>query len=116
MSRLLRFLVLPLFVAVVGLPIFGAHQTYADPRDFTLVNNTSQTIIELYVSPSSTDDWQDDLLQGEQIRPGSSIDVTFGRFNPNTCIYDIMVVTIFGDSGELDNVDLCNTTRVTFND
>jgi hypothetical protein len=115
MSRLVRLIVLPLLLAVIALPL-ATHKTFADPRDFKLVNNTSQTISELYVSPSTTDDWEDDLLQGDSIRSGSSFNVTFGRFNPNTCIYDILVVTIFGDSGELDGVDLCNTNTVTFHD
>ena len=48
--------------------------------------------------------------------PGDSVNIHFGTFNPSTCTYDIKVVGKDGSVGELDNVDLCSTTTVTFHD
>jgi hypothetical protein len=104
-------------IAAVALAGFGVHRVSADPRDFTLVNNTGATVFTaVYVSPSSADDWQDDVLQQDVLLPGDSVDINFVGFNTNTCTYDIKVVGKDGSTGELDSVDLCSTTTVTFHD
>jgi hypothetical protein len=98
----------------------GARNAFADPRDFTLVNGTSGVIFsEVYVSPSASQDWEDNLLTSNQVvMPGASLNVTFGRYNPSTCTYDVQVkgydAAGNSSSGELDNINLCTTTTVTF--
>jgi hypothetical protein len=118
--RAVRLLALPLLV--VGLMLAtGARHAMADPRDFTLVNGTSGVVFsEVYVSPSSSNDWEDNLLSNSNVvMPGASLNVTFGRFNPSTCTYDVQVkgYDAAGNSstGELDNINLCTTNTVTFN-
>jgi hypothetical protein len=112
----LRYLALPA-IAALTLAFFVAHPAQADPRDFTLVNGTSATtLVEVYVSPSSAADWQDDVLGQDVLLPGDSTDINFVGFNTNTCTYDIKVVGKDGTTGELDKVDLCSTTTVTFHD
>jgi len=104
-------------IVVLALATVAIPSAHADPRDFTLVNGTGGTVItEVYVSPSSADDWQDDVLQQDVLLPGDSVDINFTGFNTSTCTYDIKVVGKDGSSGELDSVDLCNTTTVTFHD
>lgn len=116
MAKGLRVLAVPAIVAL-ALLVHGSRSASADPRDFTLVNGTSDTtFIDVYVSPSSSDDWEDDVLGQDVLLPGDSTDINFVGFNTNTCIYDIKVVGKDGSTGELDSVDLCNTTTVTFHD
>jgi hypothetical protein len=112
----LRYLALPA-IAALTLAFFVVHPAQADPRDFTLVNKTNGTVItEVYVAPSSSSDWQDDVLDQDVLLPGDSVDINFVGFNTNTCIYDIKVVGKDGTTGELDKIDLCSTTTVTFHD
>lgn len=87
----------------------------ADPRDFTLINNTGTIISEVYVSPSNTMDWGDDVLGLDILLPDETVDISFQRFTPGTCLYDIKVVTDEGNEGMLPLVDLCETYTVTFN-
>jgi hypothetical protein len=116
MARLFRYAASPL-LAIILLASFQARHVVADQRDFTVINGTAATTFtELYVAPSSSSDWEDDILGGDTLRPTERINVHFGRFNPSTCMYDIKVVGKDGTTGELDNVDLCSTTTVTFHD
>ena len=116
MSKYCRYLVLPVIVALLGLGL-GVRHAAADQRDFKLINGTNDvTITELYVAASSSDDWEEDVLGSDVLLPGESVNVHFGRFNPSTCTYDIKVIGKDGSTGELDEVDLCSTSTVTFTD
>jgi hypothetical protein len=88
---------------------------FADPRDFTLINNTSQVITEVYVSASNQTDWGEDVLGRDVLMPGENVDIAFQRFTPGDCLYDVKVITESGAEGELGQVNLCETTTVTFN-
>ena len=54
-----------------------------DKLDFTLVNKTGLTIVELYVSPTSDDSWGDDILGQDVLKDGEDVDITF---SPKTII------------------------------
>ena len=89
---------------------------FADPRDFELVNNTGSDIEEIYVGPSNQVDWGDNLVPDGKILPhGNTVPINFKRFVQGDCLYDIKVVTTDGDEGELSQVNLCETSTVTFN-
>lgn len=100
-------------VAMVGLAAAGSGTAHADVRDFTLYNDSAVTIYYVYVSPSDTSDWGDDVLGTDVLLPGDSVDIVFRRFD-GTCYYDIKVVGENGEEGFLWAVDLCSTTYVTF--
>jgi hypothetical protein len=87
----------------------------ADPRDFTMVNNSSSTIEYLYVSPTSWNDWGNDVLGSTVLLPYRRVNVTFSRFRAGNCLYDIKVITRAGRSSMLKSVNLCTTTTVTYN-
>ena len=89
----------------------------ADPRDFVLINNTGQTIHNLYVSPSNQTEWGDDVLGQDILGDGENVTILFpaARFTAGDCLYDIKVVTETGAEGELGQVNLCETHTVTFN-
>jgi len=86
----------------------------ADPRDFVLNNNSAVDLAFVYVSPTATDDWGDDILGSGLLPAGQSADVTFKRFDGETCSYDIKVMGVGGEEGYLYKVDLCTVSRVTF--
>ena len=88
----------------------------ADPRDFTLINNTSTTIAYIYVSPSASDEWGDDVLDEDVLEAGQQVNIVFpgGRVKAEDCSFDIKVVTTEGAEGKLSDVNLCQTRTVTF--
>lgn len=99
-------------VAVVGLAA-GAGTARADVRDFTLYNESNVTIYYVYVSPSNTSEWGDDVLGADVLLSGDSVNIVFNYFD-GTCLYDIKVVGENGEEGFLYSVDLCSTSYVTF--
>jgi hypothetical protein len=100
--------------ALVALFGMNTAAVRADPRDFTLVNASGSAIYYIYVSPTDTSDWEEDVLGSDVLMSGSSVNITFSRFTAGRCFYDIKVVTGDSREGYLWNVDLCSTTTVTF--
>lgn len=103
--------------AFLSLTLIAAAATsaLADPRDFTLVNNSSSDVVNVYVSPSSVTNWGDDVLGSAILPSGNSIDISFDGAM-STCSYDVKVNDDSGSTGYLRSVDLCNTDTVTYHD
>ena len=59
--------------------------------DFTLVNKTGYAIHELYVSPSKSDDWDEDVLGQDRLENGQSLELKFNK-NAKATKWDIRVV------------------------
>jgi hypothetical protein len=104
--------------AMLALMMVGVSVTtaFADPREFELVNNTGLDISEVYVGPSNEVDWGDNIIPEGKILPhGNAVPIAFQRFVEGDCLYGVKVVTVNGQEGELNQVNLCETTTVTFN-
>ena len=84
----------------------------ANHLDFTLYNESSQSIHYLYVSPARSDDWGDNILNNT-LRSGGYTRITFpNQNNDSPCIYDIAV--IFSDRRvSKSRVNLCESSSVT---
>jgi hypothetical protein len=116
MRKLIGAPLLALLLVAFSLGTVAAEAVRADPRDFTLVNESSVTIAYAYVSSTDITDWNDDVLGDDVLPPGRRVGVTFTAFTPGTCAYDIKVVGLGGETGYLWAVDLCATATVTFTD
>ncbi len=84
----------------------------------TFTNDTGYDIIELYISPSVSDDWNDDLLQGMTVRNGSSMEVSVPLIEGDTPFYDVLAIDVDEDRYELFEIDLSpasdRTVTMTF--
>jgi hypothetical protein len=109
-----RFAALPAAVALLA--ALWALPAFADPRDFSVVNSTTVVLSHVFVSPSDTADWGEDIMGRDVLNPDETVNVTFGKFDSNSCLYDVKVLGQQGQSGVLYKVDLCTTTTVTFSD
>jgi|SRR5580692_3882500 hypothetical protein len=82
-------------------------------QDFKLVNKTGYELKALYVSPSKSDDWQDDVLGQDVLGDGQTVNV---HFNPkaNVCTWDLKVVYSDDDSSAVwEKVNLCTIEKIT---
>lgn len=108
----------PLFSLLVSISLFAlsTQAALADPRDFTLINESNVTLTHIYVSPSDMSDWQEDVMGRDVLPPGDSVDIVFpsGSFAPGDCLYDIKVLARDGREGYLYKIDLCSTSTVRF--
>lgn len=81
-------------------------------QDFTIVNNTGQTVMTLNVSPSDQNSWGPDIL-GQGVLPnGQQGQVQFAR-GQEQCNWDIRATFEGGQTGDWRGVNLCETTTIT---
>lgn len=82
-------------------------------QDFKLVNKTGYELKALYVSPSKSDDWEDDILGQDTLDDGQSVNVHFSP-KAHTCKWDLKVVYADDNSSAVwGNVDLCTIEKIT---
>jgi len=98
------------FAALVALT---ATPALAEDLVFTLVNDSSHTITEMYVSPVGVDQWGENILFGA-VEPGVSGDVTIAD-GLDVCDYDLRFVSAEGGEAE-QSQNLCDMAIFTVTD
>lgn len=86
-------------------------QTQAS-ADFRLVNRSGRTIQQLFVSPSSDQNWGADRLGQNVLPAGRAFNVTLPR--DGNCVYDIRVVYDNNTAAEKRNINTCQIQDVIF--
>jgi hypothetical protein len=81
-------------------------------QDFTLVNKTGVIINTVHISPSSSDDWGEDILGRDALDKDQDCDI---KFHPreNVCKWDLKVTDTSGNSLEWTDLDLCKAVKIT---
>ena len=80
--------------------------------DFTLVNKTGYTIKEIYVAPTSSDNWEEDILN-EPLKNGESLDVSFVPTEKSKK-WDLRIVWADGDAPVVwTGYDLTEISKLT---
>lgn len=82
----------------------------AGTQDFMLVNQTGVEIYSLYLSETTNDDWEEDVL-GDRVLPhGSRLDINFhGR---NACMWDMLITDSDDNEIEWTAINLCEASVV----
>jgi hypothetical protein len=80
--------------------------------DFRLVNRSGRTIQQIFVSPSSDQNWGADRLGQNVLPPGRAFTVTLPR--DGTCVYDIRVVYDNNTAAEKRHINTCQIQDVIF--
>ena len=81
-------------------------------QDFTLVNRTGVEINSVYITPHSSDDWEDDILGQDTLPNGDSVDIQFSR-KEKAKLWDLRVEDRDGNSIEWENLNLLEISKVT---
>jgi len=85
---------------------------FADERNFQLVNGTGRTIAQVFISPSDTNDWEEDVLSVDVLPDGETANIHFVD-DLDECVYDIMIVHDDGDRAVWGGINLCETSFVS---
>lgn len=96
------------FVALM----FVALAAFAGDQDFVLVNETGLTIVEFYCSPTTTNNWEEDILGVDTLNDGEEVEISF-ESGEEACDWDFMIVDEDGDKIYWAGIDLCETESVT---
>jgi hypothetical protein len=107
----MKTILIAAFAAIVACasPVFAQDAK----QDFKLVNKTGYELKALYVAPSKSDDWEDDILGQDTLADGQVVNV---HFNPKTktCTFDLKVVYSDDDSSAVwSKIDLCTVEKIT---
>jgi hypothetical protein len=89
----------------------AAHAALAD-LELLVVNHGPGAITQLYVSPSSADEWGDDRLAGDTLAVGKSYRVHLPR-SPD-CRFDLQVIYDDATREESHGIDACRNRQITF--
>jgi hypothetical protein len=90
----------------------SAGAALASDLDFTLVNKTGYDIKSIYVDPSNSNEWTDDILRGT-LQDGQSVFIEFSG-KTNICKWDLKVAWVEDyDSTFWKSINLCNVSEVT---
>ena len=103
-----------IILAVSAIAVLVAATAYArsGKQDFTLHNDTGVEIHELYVSPVTTDDWEEDILGQDTLADGDSLKITFDDRDKHVH-WDLKVVDSKGNSIEWHDLNLIEISEVT---
>jgi len=82
-------------------------------QDFSLVNKTGYELGKVFVAPSHSDDWADDVLGQDTLGNNEVVDIKFHRAN-KTCQWDLKVVyTVDGSNAVWHDINLCKVEKIT---
>jgi hypothetical protein len=101
--------------AALGLGLAFAAPVVAQEarQDFDLVNKTGYDISHVYVSPSKSDDWEEDVLGKDVLNDGDEWEIKFQRAT-KTCKWDLKVVYADDNSAAYwKGIDLCKVAKIT---
>ena|ERR1700736_5943810 len=104
-----------IFAAIAAATLAFAAPAGADDakQDFKLVNKTGYELKALYVSPSKSDDWEEDVLGQDTLDDGQAVNVHF-KAKTHTCKWDLKVIYSDDDSSAVwHNIDLCTVEKIT---
>ncbi|MGI8787570.1 MAG: argininosuccinate lyase [Pyrinomonadaceae bacterium] len=93
--------------------LFTASSFAQATQDFTLHNETGKTIKEVYVAPTASNDWGDDVLGADDtLGDGEDVDIVFNRRN-KVNNYDLQVTFSDGKSSIWTKFDLSTISDIT---
>jgi hypothetical protein len=99
--------------AVAAAMILAPTLASAAPQDFTLDNATGYDLKNLYIGPTSSNDWGDDILGQDTLVNGQSVEIHFPGGRGETCQWDLKVTYNDDTSHEWRDVNLCAISSVT---
>lgn len=70
-----------------------------------IINETEHNIVQFFASRIGTDDWEEDILDVDILKPGESVNVNFDK--SDFCLYDFKAVFDDGDTLIRNRVNVC---------
>src|SRR5580698_4005803 len=103
-----------LFAAFAAVLAIASPASAQDAKqDFKLVNKTGYELKALYVAPSKSDDWGDDILGQDVLSDGQAVNIHFSP-KVKTCTWDLKVTYTDDNSNAVwEKIDLCSVDKIT---
>jgi hypothetical protein len=112
MKNLVNRTRITLALGVIAMFVTATSFARAGKQDFVLHNETGVEIHEVYVSPVTADDCEEDVLGKETLPEGDSVKITFDDRDKHAH-WDLKVVDGKGNSIEWHDLNLVEISEVT---
>jgi hypothetical protein len=99
--------------AVAAVMLLTPTLASAAPQDFELVNDTGYELKNLYISPTTENEWGDDVLGQDVLQNGQTVKIHFPEGRGEGCEWDLKVTYSDDTSHEWGKVNLCSISTVT---
>lgn len=96
----------------LGLLFAPVPATGAD-RVVEIINETGQTMTQFYASVTSTNSWEEDILDEDVLEDGDSVDINIDD-GSGKCVYDFRAVFESGASAIKRGVNVCQISTFRF--
>ena len=106
-----RTLIPPFFALLAAFLIQPAVAGACD-KNFIVYNESAGSITQLYVSPHSSDSWEDNLLSSSSIEPDTQWRINMQSDTRDLSLYDVKAVLDDGTKVEGGKINLCRATKV----
>jgi hypothetical protein len=80
--------------------------------DFELLNRTRYVVTHIFVAPSSSDDWGEDIMGKDVLGAGESVEIEFSR-SERDCRWDLKIIDEDEDEIEWTGLNLCTASHIT---
>jgi hypothetical protein len=111
----MRNKILFLFILIAGLSLFSAKNSSAQALTYDVVNNTGVTLVDVFVTPSETNNWGNDILPNSLFENGSTISVTIPADYGSTCMFDMKITDAAGGHVTFTGIDACRLITLQIN-
>ncbi len=107
------------FRAAAAIAVFAAASLLtaasasAEDRRVRIINETRYTIVRFYASNVSENDWEEDILGRDVLRPGQSVTVNVDD-GTGYCLYDFKAVFDDGDELVRSRIDVCKISSYRY--
>jgi hypothetical protein len=91
-----------------------ASSASAEIQDFYIRNNGGNFIHYIYVSPSSSSGWEEDVLGSDVMDPYSELRINMIGYGYDECLFKVKIIDGNGYKREYYEVDLCEVLYIEF--
>ncbi|OIQ69511.1 hypothetical protein GALL_488870 [mine drainage metagenome] len=99
--------------AAIWLGVVASAPAFANGLDFSLKNATGYDIKAVFVDPSASDTWTDDVMGADILADGDKVDISFTG-DEGTCKWDLKVEWTEDYKPTVwHGLNLCNISTVT---
>jgi hypothetical protein len=106
-----------IFLASVfaALFLFATASSNSQALYFFVNNNTGVTLNNIYVTPSETTDWGNDILPSDLFDDQTSVRVDIPADYGSTCLFDMKITDLEGNAVIFTGMDACKLHTLTIN-
>jgi hypothetical protein len=104
-----------LFILIAMISLISGKNSFAQALTYDVVNNTGVTLVDVFVTPSETNNWGNDILPNALFENGTTITVTIPADYGSTCLFDMKITDAVGGHITFTGIDACRLITLQLN-